>query len=113
MRGQYDNALPWPFKANVTLILVGKSSFRRKYFMGVKSLCVFIIFVDQCKQEHIIQTFKPTPESSSFQKPGTDMNEASGYAKFADLSVLVDPRYVKEDTMFIKCIVDTTRISLP
>ena len=39
---------------------------------------VSLILVDQEHRKHIVQTFKPTPESSSFKRPTTDMNVASG-----------------------------------
>ena len=64
--------------------------------------------VDQDHRHHIVQTFKPSPSSSSFQRPKTDMNIASGYSKFAELKVLDNDSYVKDDVMYIKCIVDTT-----
>jgi TNF receptor-associated factor 2/TNF receptor-associated factor 3 len=55
MRGEFDPLLKWPFEYKVSLILV-----------------------DQEHRKHIVQTFKPTPESSSFRRPTTDMNVASG-----------------------------------
>ncbi|CAI8032497.1 TNF receptor-associated factor 2, partial [Geodia barretti] len=55
MRGEYDPLLKWPFEHKVSLILV-----------------------DQDHRKHIVQTFKPTPESSSFKRPTSDMNVASG-----------------------------------
>ena len=39
------------------------------------------------------------------------MNVASGCPEFAKLSVLDDPSYVKDDIMYIKAIVDTTKIN--
>ena len=90
MRGEYDPLLKWPFESKVSLILV-----------------------DQNLRQHIVQTFKPSPESSSFQKPRSDMNVASGCPQFAKLSVLEDRNYVKDDVMFLKCIVDTANITHP
>ena len=81
MKGEYDPLLKWPFDYKVSMILV-----------------------DQNCRKHLVQTFKPTPESSSFQRPQTDMNVASGFPQFAKLSVL-DDDYVKENVMYIKCIV--------
>ena len=86
MRGEYDPLLKWPFESKVSLILV-----------------------DQNLRQHIVQTFKPSPESSSFQKPRSDMNVASGCPQFAKLSVLEEGNYVKDDVMFLKCIVDTAK----
>ncbi len=90
MKGEFDALLKWPFEYKVSLILV-----------------------DQTHRKHIVQTFKPTPDSNSFQRPVTDMNTASGCPTFAKLTALEDPNYVKDDVIFIKCIVDTTKIFHP
>ena len=90
MKGEYDPLLKWPFDHKVSLILV-----------------------DQKQRRHIVQTFKPTPESSSFQRPVTDMNVASGCPQFCKVSYLDDESYIKDDALFIKCIVDTSRIFHP
>ncbi len=90
MKGEFDPLLKWPFDYKVSLILV-----------------------DQNHRKHIVQTFKPTSESSSFQRPVTDMNVASGCPQFAKLTALEDNNYVKDDVIFIKCIVDTSRIFHP
>ena len=90
MRGEYDPLLNWPFDYKVSLILVAQGNRR-----------------------HIIQTFRPTSESSSFQRPQTDMNVASGCPKLAELSVLEEGNYVKDDVLFIKCVVDTSKIVHP
>ncbi len=90
MKGEFDALLKWPFDYKVSLILV-----------------------DQNHRKHIVQTFKPTPESNSFQRPVSDMNVASGCPQFSKLSVLDDTSYVKDDVLFVKCIVDTTRIFHP
>ena len=90
MRGEYDPLLKWPFDYKVSLILV-----------------------DQDHRKHIVQTFKPTPESSSFKRPTSDMNVASGCPQFSKLGVLDDNSYVKEDIMYVKCIVDVSRIFHP
>ena len=70
---------------------------------------------DQTHRKHIVQTFKPTPESNSFSRPVSDMNVASGCPTFSKLAVfdVPDNDYVKGDVMFVKCIVDTTRIFHP
>ena len=83
MRGEYDALLPWPFQQTVTLILL-----------------------DQDKQNDIVQCFRPEPTSSSFWRPRADMNVASGCPRFADLSVLNNPSYTRNNTMFLKCIID-------
>ena len=90
MRGEFDALLKWPFEYKVSLILV-----------------------DQSHRKHIVQTFKPTPDSNSFQRPVTDMNTASGCPTFSKLNTLDDTNYVKDDVIFIKCIVDTSKIFHP
>ena len=86
MKGEFDALLKWPFDYKVSLILV-----------------------DQNYRKHIVQTFKPTPESSSFQRPVSDMNVASGCSQFCKLSYLDNDNYTKDDVLFVKCIVDTSR----
>ena len=90
MKGEFDALLKWPFDNKVSLILV-----------------------DQNHRRHLVQTFKPTPESSSFQRPISDMNVASGCPQFCKLSYLNDDNYTKDDVLFIKCIVDTSSIFHP
>ena len=90
MKGEYDPLLQWPFESKVSLILV-----------------------DQDHTKHLVQTFKPNAQSSSFQKPKTDMNVASGCPEFADLSILENTSYVKDNVMYIKAIVDTSKIFHP
>ena len=85
MRGEYDALLPWPFRQTVTLMLL-----------------------DQDQQQDIVQSFRPQPTSSSFQRPCNEMNVASGCPTFAPLSVLTNSSYVKEDTIFFKCRIDVS-----
>lgn len=85
MNGEYDALLPWPF-----------------------SQCVTLTLLDQDKKKNIVQSFRPEPSSCSFQRPKDEMNVASGCPRFAPLSVLDNSAYVRDDTMFLKCIIDTT-----
>ena len=87
MKGEFDSLLQWPFEHKVSFILV-----------------------DQTHRKHIVQAFKPTVGSDSFCQPVMDMNVASGCPQFAKLAVLEDKNYVKDDAMFIKCIIDTSKI---
>ncbi len=80
MKGEFDALLKWPFDYKVSLILV-----------------------DQNHRKHIVQTFKPTPESNSFQRPVSDTNVASGCPQFSKLSVLDDTSYVKDDVLLVQC----------
>ena len=87
MRGEYDAILRWPFQQKVTLMLL-----------------------DQNNVEHVIDAFRPDGNSSSFQRPRREVNIASGCPTFCSLSELHNHAYVKDDTMFIKVIVDTCDI---
>ncbi|NWS54056.1 TRAF2 factor, partial [Chunga burmeisteri] len=86
MKGDYDALLPWPFRHKVTFMLL-----------------------DQNNREHIIDAFRPDLTSASFQRPVNDMNVASGCPMFLPLSKLQSPKYayVREDTLFLKCIIET------
>ncbi|KFP54879.1 TNF receptor-associated factor 2, partial [Cathartes aura] len=85
MKGDYDALLPWPFRHKVTFMLL-----------------------DQNNREHIIDAFRPDLTSASFQRPVNDMNVASGCPMFLPLSKLQSPKYayVKEDTLFLKCVIE-------
>ena len=85
MRGQYDALLRWPFRQKVTFMLM-----------------------DQDNVEHVIDAFRPDPSSSSFQRPRRETNIASGCPMFCSLVELNNHAYVKDDTMFLKIIVDTS-----
>ena len=85
LRGQYDAILRWPFRQKVT----------------------FMLF-DQDNVQHVIKAFRPDPNSPSFQRPRRETNIASGCPMFCSLTELNNHAYVRDDTMFLKIIVDTT-----
>ncbi|XP_033121984.1 TNF receptor-associated factor 3-like [Anneissia japonica] len=85
MKGDYDALLKWPFDQKVTILLLDQDD-------GKLTLS---------------DSFKPDPRSSSFKRPTGDMNIASGCPLFASQDILKNPVYVKNDTMFLKMIVDT------
>ena len=85
MRGQYDALLRWPFRQKVTFMLL-----------------------DQDNVEHVIDAFRPDPSSSSFQRPRRETNIASGCPMFCSLTELNNHAYVRDDTLFLKIIVDTS-----
>ncbi|XP_039737072.1 TNF receptor-associated factor 5 isoform X2 [Pteropus medius] len=88
MRGEFDSLLQWPFRQRVTLMLLDQSG----------------------KKNHIMETFKADPNSSSFKRPDGEMNIASGCPRFVAHSTLENAKntYVKDDTMFLKVAVDLT-----
>ena len=65
MRGEYDALLRWPFRQKVTFMLL-----------------------DQENVEHVIDAFRPDPNSSSFQRPRREANIASGCPLFFPISDL-------------------------
>ncbi|KAJ8346996.1 hypothetical protein SKAU_G00283970 [Synaphobranchus kaupii] len=86
MRGKYDALLKWPFSQKVTLMLL-----------------------DQNNREHVIDAFRPDVSSTSFQRPISEMNIASGCPLFCPLAKLAGKSsYLRDDTVFIKAIVDLT-----
>ncbi|XP_037653370.1 TNF receptor-associated factor 2 isoform X2 [Choloepus didactylus] len=86
MRGPNDALLRWPFNQKVTLMLL-----------------------DQNNREHVIDAFRPDVASSSFQRPVSDMNIASGCPLFCPVSKMeAKNSYVRDDAIFIKAIVDLT-----
>lgn len=86
MKGKYDALLKWPFSQKVTLMLL-----------------------DQNNREHVIDAFRPDVSSTSFQRPVSEMNIASGCPLFCPLAKLAGKSsYLRDDTVFIKAIVDLT-----
>ena len=87
MRGPFDALLPWPFRKEVIMMIL-----------------------DQDNIEHVIYAFRPDPNSSSFQRPRREMNIASGCPLFFPLSDLDTHAYVRDDTLFVKIIVDISEL---
>ncbi len=90
MKGEYDNILEWPFKHKVAMTLMNQKN---------------------CKTD-IVDSFMPDLKSISFQKPTLKtMNIASGCLRFATQDLLgPSDGFVVDDTIFIKCSVDTTHM---
>ncbi|XP_078012455.1 TNF receptor-associated factor 5 isoform X3 [Phascolarctos cinereus] len=86
MKGEFDSLLQWPFKQRVTMMLLDQSG----------------------KKNHITEIFKADPNSSSFKRPDGEMNIASGCPRFVAHSTLENTKntYIKEDTLFMKVVVD-------
>ncbi|CAF4491507.1 unnamed protein product [Rotaria sp. Silwood2] len=86
MRGEYDAILEFPFSYKVIFCLIDQTP----------------------QQRHITDSFRPDVKSNSFQRPRSDMNIASGIPKFVPLTIIQQDNssYVRDDTMFIKAIVD-------
>ena len=87
MRGPNDAILKFPFSYKVT----------------------FCLYDQTAQQRHIVDSFRPDIKSNSFQRPQSETNIASGVPKFAPLSTIdrADSPYVRDDTMFIRIMVDS------
>ena len=90
MKGEYDALLPWPFRQKVSLMLL-----------------------DQRGCRNVVETFRPDPASTSFQRPQQDMNVASGCPLFLPLSTLPYSTYLQDDTLFFKIVVHTHGLKAP
>ena len=87
MRGEYDALLPWPFVQKVHFKLLDQDRVR-----------------DAC------DAFRPDPQSSSFKRPTSDMNIASGCPTFISHQELRRGGYIRNDTLFIKVTVESSGI---
>ena len=86
MKGPFDALLPWPFKQRVSLAIV-----------------------NQAGKKDVTDTFCPDPQSSSFQRPmQKEMNVASGCPMFIRKEHLLNGGFVKDDSIFLRVVVDTT-----
>ena len=79
MKEDFDEILEWPFKHNVTFQLLNQN--------GGKG---------------IVDAFKADPQSSSFRKPISDMNIATGCPKFAPLDDLQKQGFASGDLLFVR-----------
>ena len=86
MRGPFDGLLQWPFKQKVTLTLL-----------------------NQAGKKPVSDSFRPDPNSSSFQYPGCrEMNIASGCPMFIRLEHLLNGGFDKDDCIYITVVVDVS-----
>ncbi|CAF1023598.1 unnamed protein product [Rotaria sordida] len=91
------------YKMRARLYLNGDGNARRTHMS-----LFFVLMRSTPAQRHIIDSFRPDIRSSSFQRPRSDMNIASGIPKFFPLERIEQEGnpYVRNDTMFIKVMVD-------
>uniref|UniRef100_A0A8C0GLX5 MATH domain-containing protein n=1 Tax=Chelonoidis abingdonii TaxID=106734 RepID=A0A8C0GLX5_CHEAB len=89
MRGEYDCWLKWPFHHKVTFTLL-----------------------DQVGERHVSSSFRPSEASSSFQRPMSNCNIASGVPEFYPLCQLHAPEatYIHEDTLAFKALIGDTNL---
>ncbi|KAF6019058.1 hypothetical protein EB796_022659 [Bugula neritina] len=84
MRGEYDELLHFPFKQRVTFSLLCPSN---------PSL-----------SKH--ETFLPDPDSSSFRRPQTEMNIASGCPQFALHADVESSNFLVNDCIYVRVKVE-------
>jgi len=74
---------------------------------------VTLMVIDQNGREHVIDAFRPDPTSSSFKRPTTEMNIASGCPLLMPLTTLdaQNSAYAKDNTVFIKVIVNLDELN--
>ena len=89
MRGEHDGLLVWPFQENITVKLLDE-----------ENTC------------HVLETFRPDPNSSSFQRPVSNMNIAFGCPTFCPIRLLRS-RCVHGDSILIEITVGTSRSGMP
>ncbi|XP_026541222.1 TNF receptor-associated factor 1-like [Notechis scutatus] len=86
MKGEYDFQLKWPFQHKVTFTLL-----------------------DQVNNRHVSTSFLSLESSSSFQRPISETNLASGLPEFHPLNSLHEPGtgYIHNDTLAIQAVIHT------
>ena len=85
MKGDYDDAIPWPFRGKIILSIIDQSDPMTSTYT---------------------ESLDANPEFAAFQKPTSQRNNKGfGYIEFAPLSVLDNCKYVKNDILFVKAIV--------
>ena len=83
MKGEYDALQTWPLQKKITMMLL-----------------------NQGNGDDMVDAFHSDPQSSSFKRPLSDMNIASGSPLFIPMENLNNRQYIKDDVMFIKIIVE-------
>ncbi|XP_065054907.1 TNF receptor-associated factor 3-like isoform X1 [Rhopilema esculentum] len=90
MRGEYDAMLDWPFPCKITMKLLSQEG-----------------------NSHVSEAFRPDPNSSSFRRPKSEMNIASGVPLFVSQQKVGNGAYVKSNCIFVQVIVDTSTLRAP
>ena len=88
MKGEYDALLTWPFLRKVTISLLDQSSNARD-------------------RENFSDSFRPDPNSSSFQRPRSEMNIPSGLPLFIPLAKLLSEEngFIRDNCIFLKVVI--------
>nr|ABN04153.1 tumor necrosis factor receptor-associated factor 4 [Branchiostoma belcheri] len=94
--GEYDSLLQWPFTHAMTFMVMDQGD-------------------PTNKREHLTESFIPDPTWKHFQKPSHHDKKSLGfgYPQFVSHHTLKTRGYIVDDCLFIKCIVDPSRIVEP
>ena len=79
MKGDFDEILEWPFKHKMTFQLLNQNG-----------------------SKDVADAFRADPQSSSFRKPISDMNIATGCPKFAPLDDLQKQGFASGNLLFVR-----------
>jgi len=92
MRGEYDALLTWPFENRVSICLLNQDG-----------------------KNAVVDSFRPDRQSSSFKRPTSHMNIASGCPLFIRLDHLQNPAtgFLKDDVIFLQIKVDPVTVPPP
>lgn len=85
LKGPQDALLHWPFSHKVSFYLLDQDTLRN----------------------NVMDMFHADTSSSSFQRPVSDINVATGCPLFAEQSVVESNTYLKENCIYVKIVVDT------
>ncbi|XP_065845007.1 TNF receptor-associated factor 3-like [Oscarella lobularis] len=92
IRGEFDSLLSWPFRQEVTFVLIDQGP----------------------QRNHVSDAFCPNLSSPlSLQLPYEKMNISSGRPRFLPLAKLDSGTFIKDDCMFVKVQVDLSGIERP
>ncbi|XP_033736033.1 TNF receptor-associated factor 3-like [Pecten maximus] len=88
MKGDFDALLPWPFKQQVTFMLMDQET----------------------RSQNLSKVLNSNRDAVSFKRPDSKMNVTSGFPHFVERSKLETRTYLQEDTIFLMIKVDTTNL---
>lgn len=96
MKGDYDDLLDWPFHGTITLSILDQN----KPQDGVRA--------------NYTESLEANPTLAAFARPSASRNHKGfGYIEFAPLTILDNPRYVKNSVLFIRATVRVSDSMIP
>lgn len=89
--GEYDALLKWPFAHSITFTLFEQGS--------------------QSGQAGVAESFVPDPTWENFQRPSSEPDQLGfGFPRFISHEMLQRKTFIKEDTVFLRVKVDSSKI---